>query len=180
MNKGLVMTKHEISTYFDIPVSTLSDWRNTQNRKYKLFLFLENIDLSNIDKLLSKNKSHRIFHILNRNIDKSYAYTFDEIKNAFSKNNYNEATQREHIIYSKFFKECDINDLDTLITTFNISKRNIKRIYESSPLRTLKGVAKVWDSRFRLKHINPPKQEASSTHIPKALEHLINKRNLNV
>ena len=37
------MTIPEISSKFDIPISTLKDWRNPQNKKHKLFLFYKTV-----------------------------------------------------------------------------------------------------------------------------------------
>jgi len=175
------MTKSEISQLFDISISTLSDWQKPDNRKNKLFSFLQNIDLNMAEELENtKKKNHRIFHILNRNIDSKYAYNFQEIKNAFLNTNYKDATPREQVIYSKFFKECDSDDLITFIDIFQVSVRDIKKIYESSPLRALKGVSRVWDKRFRLKHIESSNNNENNNSVPVALQHIINRRSVNV
>ena len=173
------MTKKEISKIFNLPLSTLNDWDKETNRKHKLFQFLINIELDDIDKLSKSKKSHRLLHILNRNIDENSHFTNDEIKNAFSRTNYQEATQREKIIYSKFFKECDVDDLEDLEKVFHISKRDVKTIYKQIPKRSFKGVSEVWDKRFRLKPFNTKVLQSSNT-IPIALQVILQRRTANV
>lgn len=173
------MTKQEISNIFDLPLSTLNDWDKEDSRKYKLFEFLQNIEVEDVKKELQQRKTHRIFHILNRNIDDKAKFTYDEIKHAFVKKNYEETTQRERIVYAKFFKECDVSDLDDFEKVFHVSKRDIKTIYKQIPERTFKGVAQVWDKRFRLK----PKvthTSVNTTTIPLALQKILEKRNASV
>lgn len=173
------MTKKEISNIFDIPLSTLNDWNKKDSKKYKLFQFLTNIELEDLDKFSKTRKTHRLIHILNRNIDKNKYFTYDEIKNAFAHTNYKEATQREKIIYSKFFKECDIDDLEDLEKVFHISKRDVKTIYKQIPERLFKGVSDVCDKRFRLKPIKT-KILQPSNNIPFALQTILVKRTTNV
>ena len=144
------MTKSEISNILDIPLTTLYDWEKEDHPRNKLYRYLSNTSKSVATKILNKRSTHRILHILNRNIADNYKYTIEEVKKAFSKDEYSLATQREKIIYSKFFKECDEEDLNDLVENLNVSKRDIKRIYKDMPERALPGVAKVWDRRFRL------------------------------
>jgi len=173
------MTKKEISKLFDLPLSTLNDWDKETNRKHKLFQFLNSIEFEDVDKLSKPKRSHRLFHILNKNIDKSNHFTYDEIKNAFSHTDYKEATQREKIIYSKFFKECDVDDLEDLEKVFHISKRDVKRIYKQIPERSFKGVSNIWDRRFRLKSVNTEVLQPSK-NIPSALQAILQSRTANV
>ena len=173
------MTKKEISKLFDLPLSTLNDWDKETNRKYKLFQFLSNIEFEDLDKFSKTKKSHRLFHILNRNIDENDYFTYDEIKNAFSHIDYQEATQREKIIYSKFFKECEMDDLEDLEKVFHISKRDVKSIYKQIPERSFKGVSEVWDKRFRLKTLDTEVLKASN-NIPSALQAILQRRTANV
>lgn len=147
------MTKKEISKIFDLPISTLNDWDKEESRKNKLFQFLQNIKLEDTQKNLKKKKTHIIFHILNRNIENDKKFTYDEVRNAFIQTDYDEATQREKIIYSKFFKECDVSDLEDFEKVFHVSKRDIKTIYKQIPERMLKGVSEIWDKRFRLQSV---------------------------
>ena len=157
------MTKNEINEVFGIPLTTLYDWEKEGHSKNKLYEFLSNIDEKVVNKAINKKeKTHRIFHILNKNITENYRYTSEEIKKAFSKKNYNLATKREKIIYSRFFKECDEEDLIDLEKTFHVSKRNIKLIYQDIPERAFPGVSKVWDKRFR---ISSKKREDNNIHI---------------
>jgi len=81
-------------------------------------------------------------------------FTYEDIQIAFLKDNYSNATPKEKIIYSKFFKECDVDDLESLIKNFELSKQTIKKLYTTLPERQLTGVAKIWDKRFRLKSPN--------------------------
>ena len=173
------MTKKEISKLFDLPLSTLNDWDKEINRKHKLFQFLSSIEFDDLDKFSKTKKSHRLFHILNRNIDENKYFTHDEIKEAFAHTNYKESTQREKIIYSKFFKECDVNDLEDLEKVFHISKRDVKSIYKQIPERSLKGVSEVWDKRFRLKSLNTEVLQVSN-NIPSALQEILQRRIANV
>ncbi len=147
------MTKKEITEVFDIPLSTLYDWEKEGHSKNKLYKLLSHLNKKMIHATIDKpEETHRIFHILNKNIAKEYKYTKEEIQKAFLKKDYSLATQREKIIYSRFFKECDVEDLLSLEKTFHVSKRNIKRIYKDLPERAFPGVAKVWDKRFRIPH----------------------------
>ena len=173
------MTKKEISKTFNLPLSTLNDWDKETSRKHKLFQFLSSIDFEDLDNFAQTKKNHRLLHILNRNIDESEHFTYDEIKNAFSHTNYQEATQREKIIYSKFFKECDTDDLEDLEKVFLISKRDVKAIYKQIPERSFKGVFEVWDKRFRLKSLNTEVLK-SSNNIPLALQEILQGRTANV
>lgn len=144
------MTKSEISNILDIPLTTLYDWEKEDHLRNKLYRYLSNTTKSVAVKTLNKKSTHRILHILNRNITDKHKYTIDEVKKAFSKQEYSLATSREKIIYSKFFKESDEEDLNDLVENLNVSKRDIKRIYKDIPERAFSGVAKVWDRRFRL------------------------------
>jgi hypothetical protein len=173
------MTKTEINNIFDIPIPTLNDWQKPSSKRHKLYLFLIKSDKKYINKVNNIHKIHRLFHILNRNINIQYQYTYNEIQQAFMKQDYKLATQREQIIYAKTFKECDSNDLESLISYFEISKINIKKIYLSSPYRSLKGVAKIWNKRFRLKNIDI-NISSQSNNIPVPLQLVLNKRALNV
>ncbi|MDQ7060656.1 MAG: hypothetical protein Q9M43_05790 [Sulfurimonas sp.] len=173
------MTKKEISKTFDLPISTLNDWDKEQSRKNKLFQFLKNIKLEDTQKNLKKKKTHRIFHILNRNIENDKKFTYDEVRNAFIQTNYDDATQREKIVYSKFFKECDVSDLEDFEKVFHVSKRDIKTIYKQIPERMFKGVSEIWDKRFRLQSIvtNIP---LKTNNIPLALQSILEKRSAHV
>ncbi len=145
------MTKNEINELFDIPLTTLYDWEKEEHGKNKLYKLLSHIDKKVANKTINKKEeTHRIFHILNKNITKEHRYSSEEIKRAFSKKDYSLATPREKIIYSRFFKECDKEDLIDLEKTFHVSKRNIKLIYKDIPERAFTGVSKVWDKRFRI------------------------------
>lgn len=173
------MTKTDIHNIFDIPITTLNEWQKPNSRKHKLYSFLIKTDKSDIDKIINSKQYHRLFHVLNRNIDPQYRYSYDEIQKAFLKDDYNHATGREQLIYAKFFKEFNSEDLEELCSVFEVSKRNIKKIYASSPLINLKGVAKVWGKRFRLKY-NYSKAETTQTVVPSALQLILNKRAVNV
>ena len=159
------MTHREIKEHLNVPLSTLDSWKNESHPKHKLYLLLTNTDAKYVEKKIStENKTHRIFHIVNRNSIESY--NWKDVQNAFKKDNYTKASSKETIIYSKFFKECEPDDLDSLVKTFNVSKRNIKKIYLTSPLRKLTGVAKVWDTRFRIPttdRYTPKKREYKSS-----------------
>jgi hypothetical protein len=145
------MTKNEITEVFDIPLTTLYDWEKETHSKNKLYTLLSRLTKQVAHSTIKKQEeTHRILHILNKNIAKEYRYTSEEIKKAFSKKEYSLATQREQIIYSRFFKECDEEDLISLEKTFQVSKRDIKRIYIDIPERAFSGVSKIWDKRFRI------------------------------
>ena len=173
------MTKKEISKIFDLPITTLNDWDKEASRKNKLFQFLQNIKLEDTQKNLKKKKTHRIFHILNRNIQNDKKFTYDEVRNAFIQTNYDNASQREKIVYSKFFKECDVSDLEDFEKVFHVSKRDIKTIYKQIPERMFKGVSEIWDKRFRLQSIvtNIPLR---TNNIPLALQNILEKRSAHV
>ena len=170
------MTKAEASRILDIPLSTLNDWEKSDSNRNTLYKFIITSDKNDVENKLNNNKSHRIFHILNRNVNATFNYTFNEIQKAFSKNNYNKATNRECIIYSKFFKECDVDDLESLISVFGISIRIIKQLYLTLPERKIIGVARVWDKRFRVKHLTH--EQKRTNKVPSALQHILKKREL--
>lgn|GEM_PF-1314689 len=159
------MTKNEISDTLDIPITTLYDWEKEDHPRNKLYKYLSNTSKSVAKRTLNKRSTHRILHILNRNITDKHKYTVEEVKQAFSNHEYHLATQREKIIYSKFFKECDEEDLNDLVKNLNISKRDIKRIYRDIPERAFSRVSKVWDRRFRLS------RKASKVKIHKKVVH---------
>jgi hypothetical protein len=170
------MTKTEASKILDVPLSTLNDWKKSDSNRHTLYKFIIASDKNEVVSKLNNKKSHRIFHILNRNINATFNYTFNDIEKAFSKNNYNKATNRECIIYSKFFKECDVNDLASLISIFGVSIRTIKQLYLTLPERKIIGVAKVWDKRFRVKHLIF--EQKRTNKVPSALQHILKKREL--
>jgi hypothetical protein len=169
LNKGDVMTKTEIHDTFDIPISTLNEWQKVNSRKHTLYSFLIKSDKSYIDQVLNNKENHRFFHILNRYIDKKYAYTYDEIHSVFTKDKYSDANEREQLIYAKFFKEFESDDLEDFCKYFDVSKRAVKQIYASSPYRRFNGIAQVWDKRFRLKHISANNIDIASTSTSSVL-----------
>ena len=75
------------------------------------------------------------------------------------------------LIYSKFFKECDADDLEDLEKVFHISKRDVKSIYKQIPERSFKGVSEIWDKRFRLK-VHAEVLQVSN-NIPSALQSIL-------
>ena len=80
------MTKSEASKILDIPLSTLNDWEKLNSNRHTLYNFIIASDKNEVVSKLNNKKSHRIFHILNRN--SSFKYTFDDIQKAFSKDYY--------------------------------------------------------------------------------------------
>ncbi len=174
------MTKKEISKLFDIPLSTVNDWQKEDSNRHKLYEFLRATPKKEYQDIKSQQKNHRLFHILNRNIDKKNAYKVKDIKVAFSKNNFDDSSISEQVIYSKFFKECDPEDLTSLLTLFDLSVRDIKQIYITSPLRKLQGVGEVWDKRFRLKTDNSVSSVPYNNNIPAALAQILEKRTSHV
>ncbi|XOB63772.1 hypothetical protein ACMC56_08135 [Campylobacterota bacterium DY0563] len=170
------MTQKQISKYLDIPITTLNDWKKENSNRNKLYQLLINIDEKEVEKLCHKKTNHRFFHILNRNIDEDSKFTQSDIKKAFFKKDYHEATIKEQTIYSKFFKELEVGELEEFTKAFNVSKRDIKSIYISSPFRNLKGVAKAWDKRFRLKHIDL--NIDSKKAVPSVLQNILNRKKL--
>ena len=170
------MTQIQISKYLDIPFATLNDWKKEDSSRNKLYQLLIHLDEKEVQNITNKKITHRFFHILNRNIDSTSKFTSQDIKNAFNKKDYHDATVKEQSIYAKFFKELEPNELDEFIKTFNVSKRDIKSIYVSSPFRSLKGVAKTWDSRFRLKHLDFNLDIKKD--VPSALQSILNRKNI--
>ena len=172
------MTQIEISKYLDIPFATLNDWKQENSNRNKLYELLSNLEVDFVEKVFNKKENHRFFHILNRNIEND-KFTFEDIKKAFSKQDYHDGNIKEQTIYSKFFKEIEIDELEDFISTFTLSKRNIKNIYITSPFRTIDGIAKKWDKRFRLKHLELNTNNLNKS-IPSALQNILNKKSLNV
>ena len=170
------MTQNQISKYLKIPITTLNDWKKEDSNRNKLYQLLISLDEKEVKNIDNKKTIHRFFHILNRNIDNNLKFTSSDIRKAFNKKNYHEATIKEQTIYSKFFKELEPDELDEFIETFNISKRNIKSLYISSPFRSLKGVSKTWDKRFRLKHLKVNIENKKA--LPNALQNILNKKEI--
>ena len=169
------MTNKEISKIFEIPLSTINDWQKEDSNRHKLYQFLHATNIKDVRDIKSQQKNHRLFHILNRNIEQACNYSVQEVKKAFSYKDYNKASLREQVIYSKFFKECDEEDLASLQTLLNISIRDVKQIYISSPLRNFKGVREVWDRRFRIK-LSKIEETPVNNVIPSALSIILKKR----
>lgn len=174
------MTKKEISKLFNIPLSTVNDWQKEDSNRHKLYEFLRAVPKKEYQSIKSQQKNHRLLHILNRNIDKQSAYLVKDIKRAFSQDDFNDASDSQQVIYSKFFKECDADDLKSLLTLFDLSIRDIKKIYITSPLRKLKGVREVWDKRFRIKSDDFSASSFNVSDIPAALAHVLQKRTADV
>ncbi|MFA6789342.1 MAG: hypothetical protein WCR15_06630, partial [Arcobacteraceae bacterium] len=85
------------------------------------------------------------------------------------------ATINEQTIYAKFFKELEPAELEEFAQTFNVSKRDIKNIYISSPFRQLIGVAHAWDKRFRLTKVDNYNIENKNI-LPTALQNILNRK----
>jgi len=64
---------------------------------------------------------------------------------------YKECSTRQRTILSKFFKECDAEDLGNLSTQCGISSAKVKNLYSQCSERSFQGVAKVWNKRFRIR-----------------------------
>ncbi len=171
------MTQAQISKYLGIPLATLNDWKKEESNRHKLYQLLTHLDDKNVQDITNKRTSHRFFHILNRNIENDSKFTYSSIRKAFKNKDYHDATIKEQSIYAKFFKELESNELDEFVKTFNVSKRDIKCIYISSPFRSLNGVAKTWDKRFRLKHLDSNIEYKKV--IPSALQNILNRKKLN-
>lgn len=170
------MTQGQISKYLEIPLTTLNDWKKDDSNRNKLYQLLINLDEKEVENITNKKVTHRFFHILNRNINNNSRFTFSDIKKAFNKKDYHKATITEQSIYSKFFKELEPNELDEFEKTFNVSKRDIKKIYISSPFRTIKGIAKIWDKRFRLNYLEVNIDNKKT--VPTALQNILNRKKL--
>jgi len=169
------MNNLQISEKYDIPLSTVYDWAKPDHNKYKVYLCLKESLISKPKK--SSAKRHRILHILNRNINGVEKYSFDEVKEAFDITHFDSNSRRHRIIASKFFKECDLEDLDSLTKNYGISIRGVKYTYSNSPEKKLRGVQKKWNRRFRL-----PAEERKITAkpIPDIVLQLLQARNTNV
>ena len=63
-----------------------------------------NLDEEEVFNKLNKKANHRFFHILNRNINDESKFSFEDVKKAFSRNDYHDATIKERTIYAKFFQ----------------------------------------------------------------------------
>ena len=168
------MTQIEISKYLEIPLTTLNDWKKEDSNRNKLYQLLIHLDKKELQNISNKKITHRFFHILNRNIDEHFKFTYCDIKKAFNKNNYDDASIKEQSIYSKFFKELSPDELEEFIATFDISKRDVKNIYITSPFRSLTGVAKAWDKRFRLKHLSFKGDKENI--VPLALQNILKRK----
>ena len=147
------MTLKEIQA-LGISRSTLSNWAKEENEKHALYKLLLNLPSSEAAALLKKQPTHRLSQLLNKNTADKYKFSYQEIVAAFKHSNYSELSVREKIIVERFFKECEYDDYKSLQVAYNIPRGNVKKLYISSQnLRSLTGVAKIWDRAFRLPHL---------------------------
>lgn len=167
------MTLLEISTKFDLPLSTLKDWRNPQSKKHKLFIYLQNAEESNVGLPYV-----RLLQLLNRNIAKEYQFTSSELHRCFKKKSYERLTQREKIIASRLFKDGDVGDAQEIASNLNIDQENIKSIFKSSPFFNANGFS-VWMDAYGFQSPSSVKDETKVA--PKAyLTKFLQQRGINV
>lgn len=138
------MTLKEISVLYDLPVSTLKDWRNPLHKRHKLFLHLQNGNDSQRD-----TRQIRLLQLLNRNITPEYHFALNELRECFQKKHYGKTTQREKIILAKLFKEGDIEDAHEVERVLNINGDNIRCLFKSSPYQKAYGFEK-WQKEYGL------------------------------
>lgn len=96
----------------------------------------------------------RLINFKTKNINGVEKYSFYEVKEAFDITRFDSNSRRHRIIASKFFKECDLEDLDSLTKNYGISIRGVKHTYSNSPEKKLKSVQKngIEDLGCRLKN----------------------------
>jgi DNA-binding transcriptional MerR regulator len=68
--------------------------------------------------------------IINRNIERHYS--LDDIRKAFSGENYHEKNEDQKLILDRFFAEADESDLTELLVTSRLDKQNIVNLYRTS------------------------------------------------
>lgn len=95
---------------------------------------------------------NRLPHILNRNIAKINRISKKEINSAFTRRDYAFLRQTERVVFSKFIKEVEIEDIDAILEAYNFKKEDIKRIYETSPYRNSL-LSSEWDKYFELETV---------------------------
>jgi len=98
---------------------------------------------------------NRLPHILNRNIVNKIST--DEINLTFSRKEYSHLRNIERVVFSKFIKEVEIEDIDSILESYDFTKEDIKRLYETSPYRNSL-LSKEWDKYFELQSIFKPKK----------------------
>lgn len=112
-----------------------------------------------------KNQSE-ILQIFNRNIPIEEQYTIEEITKAFSKT---VGTNRETLLYGKFFKECPTDEcIEKLKSTFGVKIQILKRIYESFTDDDKFEFGSFWSTRFRLPKVRGgfiPRNDGKYTEI---------------
>jgi len=167
------MKNKQISEIFSIPTSTVAEWSNPNHNKHKIYLYLLNSSKEVAENAL--NKRHRLLHILNRNTF-SEKYTMKEIKEAFALRDTTNITRRQATIFSKFFKECDVEDLGDLISIHGVSINKVKNIYTSIPEKQLPGVCETWNNRFKIKTQKTRDLKRAPTQLPRLLTKVLQER----
>lgn len=98
-----------------------------------------------------KNKENKLFQLFNRNIPIENRYSDDEIKHAFSKEDYSSGSKKEQLLYIIFFKECTKNeDINDLVELYNINITKIKGLYKSFSDKRKIEFGVFWSNRFNL------------------------------
>lgn len=95
---------------------------------------------------------NKLLNTFNRNISTSERYTDEDINEAFSKENYSSASDKEKFLFERFFIECANNDdVTELIQNYNTSATKLKKIYSSYETHKKLEFGRFWEKRFRIK-----------------------------
>lgn len=162
------MKLSEIAEVFDLPLSTLKDWRNPSNRKNKLYQYLASLPSPNI------TINVRLLQQLNRNSALEYHFTLQEITHCFEHENFKDLNEREKTIALTLYREGDSEDADQLALALHISRENIDKIFSTSPLCELSGF-EAWRTKETTAH-----QQNAIPLPPQYTLDLMKKRGLHV
>jgi len=99
---------------------------------------------------------NRLPNILNRNIAQKHKVTKEQINSTFAKEKYSLLDKNERYIFSKFIKEVEFEDIDTILKNYDFTKDDIKRLYATSPFLGRSLLSKEWNEYFNIK-IKPRK-----------------------
>lgn len=82
---------------------------------------------------MNSNDKNEFLKTFNINVLQDEQYTALEIKDAFERRTYDTDKSRIRKIYDLFFENFTPTQRDEFCNTFEINKRDIKKVYEFSP-----------------------------------------------
>lgn len=143
----------------------------------KLTKYLKAYQIIDYKKSIENNIESRIFILLNKNIEKEYEYTKEEVNLVFTSKSYKELNTRDKKIFDKIFREFNSFDFELLKRDFYININNIKKIFLNSPYANNVNIYSQWKEPFNIKDEFKEKIEKSFERLSskERIERLRNK-----